>query len=239
MTFDSAADDAPYTHLAAWYDAVYAARGKDYEAEASWITERWPNADSLLDVGCGTGEHLRYLALHYHVAGVDLHDEMIRLARLKLPGVPLTQAPMTSMNLDRTFDLVTCLFAAAAYLPDEAALTSALERFAAHTAPGGHVLVEPSVLPDEIQPPQTQRDSFLDHGQPVTRTTTAQVDGNQLMVTFTFEHGEERRTVRETHTFSLFSREAYQRAFEAAGLTVRFERPGPGGRGLFIGERPA
>src|SRR5262245_45239111 len=44
------------------YDMVYIGRGKDFAAEARVIADivrtRRPDASSLLDVGCGTGQHL-------------------------------------------------------------------------------------------------------------------------------------------------------------------------------------
>ncbi len=47
------------------YDQFYEARGKDYAAEASAVTDlvrsRYPHADSVLDVACGTGSHLEPL----------------------------------------------------------------------------------------------------------------------------------------------------------------------------------
>ena len=53
-----------YTKTAKHYDAVYS--DKDYAGEsqrlASIIRERAPMARTLLDVACGTGRHLEYLA---------------------------------------------------------------------------------------------------------------------------------------------------------------------------------
>ena len=48
-----------FSKTAQWYDAIYSS--KDYKAESdavlSLLKEKYPDARSLLDVACGTGEH--------------------------------------------------------------------------------------------------------------------------------------------------------------------------------------
>ncbi|HXF35524.1 MAG TPA: hypothetical protein VN603_13210, partial [Candidatus Acidoferrales bacterium] len=59
-----------FTKTARYYDAIYAARGKDYESEADWIrasveAEFAERRVSLLDVACGSAAHLERLAPHF------------------------------------------------------------------------------------------------------------------------------------------------------------------------------
>ena len=88
------------------YDAIYSF--KDYAAEAGWLryllTEHGHPAGTLLDVACGTGEHLRHLRDHYRVEGLDLDPGMLDVARAKLPGVPFHQGDMRDFDLGRRFD---------------------------------------------------------------------------------------------------------------------------------------
>lgn len=57
-----------------FYDAIYA--WKDYQGDAvklhTLIEERNPGARTLLDVACGTGQHLEHLKERYEVEGVDV-----------------------------------------------------------------------------------------------------------------------------------------------------------------------
>ena len=83
-----------FSNSARIYDAVYSF--KDYRAEAErvheLIQERSPGASSLLDVACGTGKHLEQFRRWYpDVAGVDLDEGLVEVARERLDDVPLSR----------------------------------------------------------------------------------------------------------------------------------------------------
>lgn len=139
------------------YDLVY--RFKDYEGEArdlvAVVGERAPNAASLLDVACGTGEHLRLVRSSFdRVEGVDVEPDMVALARAKLPDVVVTEADMRTLDLGRTFDAVTCLFSSIGYLADAEEMRAAVTRMAAHLAPGGVLVIDGWIRPDAWRAPE-------------------------------------------------------------------------------------
>ncbi len=134
------------------YDLIYAAEGKDYLAEStearSQITERSPDAKSLLDVACGTGGHLRYLKDWFEVAGLDVDPTMLAQARNTLPGVPLIEGDMRTFDLARKFDAIVCLFSSIGYMKSRDDLEAALLRMASHLAVDGTLIVDGWVRPD-------------------------------------------------------------------------------------------
>ena len=73
--------------LAFYYDMMYA--GKDYQKEAQFVGDLLAEGGTvtkLLDVGCGTAEHLRFMALadrSLHIVGVDHSLPMIICAQEK------------------------------------------------------------------------------------------------------------------------------------------------------------
>ena len=81
-----------------------------FEALADLVASLRPA--SVLEVGCGEGEVLVRLgaALPEQVAGVDLREEPLELARERLPGVALTSGNAYSLGFDGGgFDLVICV----------------------------------------------------------------------------------------------------------------------------------
>lgn len=213
--------------MAPLYDAIYAARGKNYSAEAdrirSVIANRHPRAVTLLDVACGTGEHLRFLRPHFEIAGLDRHPAMVAAARQKLGGVMISEGDMTVFDLHRTFDVVTCLFASVSYLPHAAALAKAIDRMVCHLAPGGLLIIEPPVMPNRLQPPREQTDWFVVDGRRIRRITSAVHRGDALEIRFRFErHADSTPLFTEVHRIALFDQATYEHAFAEAGCTAEF-----------------
>jgi SAM-dependent methyltransferase len=67
--------------------------------------------DSVLDVGCGSGENLAALARanpHLVLSGIDVSREALALAVQRLPGVQFSQLDVQTERLNEHFDLVMC-----------------------------------------------------------------------------------------------------------------------------------
>lgn len=215
-----------FEHSARVYDLLYSF--KDYETEArdlvALIRDRKPAASSLLDVACGTGKHLELLRSAFpDVAGVDLNDELLAIARERLPDVPFTQADMRTFDLGRTFEAVTCLFSSVGYLRDDAELAEAVGRMSAHLTPGGVLIVDGWVRPDAWWPGfNVQALAETEGGVAAARVARTWREGDRTVLDMryliaTAEDGFEQE--QELHELTLFSDGAYRGAFEAAGLT--------------------
>lgn len=128
-----------FTAAAELYDAIYFTF-KDYVTESADIAQRirslHPTARTILDVACGTGEHTRLLATEhgFHVDGLDLNADFLRLARLKHPHGRFTVADMTDFSLAERYDAVICMFSSIGYVRTLPALERALCCFTQHLA---------------------------------------------------------------------------------------------------------
>lgn len=104
---------------------------------------------SVLDLGCGTGRHLAGVRadLGCEAVGVDVQTGLIRHGQATYPELELLLGDIRSVRLGRRFDLVLCLGNSLSYQLTDTDLQAAVETFAAHTQPGGHVLISTLMQP--------------------------------------------------------------------------------------------
>jgi SAM-dependent methyltransferase len=219
----------------------FAARGKDYVAEAGRVRDlirtRRPDARSLLDVACGTGGHLEVLRHDFDAEGVDLSDDMLALARQKLGPLPLHRGDMRTFDLGRRFDAVTCLFSSIGYLVGSSDLHQGVVNMASHLAPGGVLVVEPWLHPEQWRDgnldASAAKSADLATARVVASTRSGRVATLDMQWLFASAAGVE--SVHERHETGLFTVAEYEEAFRAADLGVEHDEIGLIGRGLFIG----
>jgi SAM-dependent methyltransferase len=224
-----------------FYDALYAF--KNYVAAAEQLHDLIgrlaPSARSLLDVGCGTGRHLEELQRWYTVEGLDIDAGMVTIARGRLPGIPIHQADMVGFDLHRQFDVVTCLFSAIAYVRTPDRLRAAVADMARHVRPGGLLLVEPWITPEQYSVGRVTA-NFVDEPElKIAWMYTSEIDGRVSVFDINYLIGtpEGIEHLTERHEMGLFTGQEYLGAFEAAGLTADHNAHGPFGRGLYVGVR--
>ena len=235
-----------FTQSAAFYDKLYAARGKDYrleaEALARYIRDVVPGARTLLDVGCGTGAHLAEFArLGFACRGIDADFKMVALARARCPDIDIEPGDMLALALPERFDAVVALFGTIAYARTEELLQNTIACLAAHLGEGGVLLVEPFLTFSEFTPGHVDG-VFVDEPElKIARMSVSKQLGHLAILDFHYlvasKTGIER--LFERHELGLFDEAAYRTAFDAAGLT--FETPNlpeiAFGRALYAGRR--
>jgi ubiquinone/menaquinone biosynthesis C-methylase UbiE len=233
-----------YSKSAPWYDLIYSF--KDYAGEvdrlrAMLAARAWRPVRRLLDVACGTGEHLRFLKEFFEVEGIDLNEDMLAVARAKLPDVPIHVGDMLDFDLGRRFDAVVCLFSAVGYLRNEDELQTAMARMARHLEPGGLLIVEPWITPEKVEPDRLHG-LYVDRPEvKIARMTDSRVEGRATVMDM-HHLVHTRRGVEyfvERHELTLFTHDEYVRSLEAAGLEVDSDPQGLIGRGLYFGRWPA
>lgn len=228
------------------YHRFYRARrGKDYAAEvaemAALIRDRRPGADSLLDVACGTGSHLEHFAREFDdVAGLELSEAMLALARPALPGVALHQGDMRDFSLGRRFTAMTCMFSSIGYLSDTAELDATLACCAEHLEPGGVLIIEPWWTPDRFIDRYVAGDVVTVDGQTIARVSHTVRDGRTTRMEIHWvvaDPANGPRHVVQEHLLTLFERAEYEKAFAQAGLDVEHVSRGPSSPGWLVGVR--
>ena len=212
---------------AAIYDAMARGQGKDYGAEAEAITDtvlaRRPEATSLLDVACGTGEHLRHLRSRFQVEGLELSEHMAAIARTKLgPDVPIHAGDMRSFDLGRTFDAVTCLFSGIGYARDELPLGRAITSMVRHLVPGGVLVFDAWLLPEQWIDGHRRAFAVNEEGLAMTRLDVSHRQGRVSVLDFNFTVATAAGVDRfnERHELTMHTADEYEAALAAAGCTA-------------------
>lgn len=203
-----------------YYNLFY--KDKDYAGEAAYVhglTQRHrPGAQSLLDLGCGTGRHDLLLAEHgYQVTGVDRSAEMLAVAESKAKGRPPEQVrpsfhlgDIRTIRLDRTFDAVVSLFHVISYQTTNQDLREAFSTARGHLAPGGIFIFDcwygPAVLTDR---PVVRIKRLEDEEIAVTRIVEPAMQPNDNLVDLHYEVLVRDKTSGAMETFQEIHRMRY------------------------------
>jgi SAM-dependent methyltransferase len=183
-----------FGNYARYYDLLY--REKDYGQEVAFVVavirKRCPDARCILDLGCGTGEHARFLAeLGICVHGVDSSASMLERARLRQQGLPpevarkliFSRGDVKEVRLGRTFDGIVSLFHVLSYQTRNDEIRDMLATAREHLRPGGVFVFDcwygPAVLTDR---PTVRVKRVEDDAISVTRIAEPEIHPNRNIV---------------------------------------------------------
>ena len=132
--------------FAKYYDFIYEDI-VDYDADVRYLERlfrrflpRKPR--SILDLGCGTGNHsIRLARRGFEVTGLDLSRAQLAVARGKARaarlGIRFVTGDMRSFRIPASFDTAVCMFGAFGYVLKPRDVLRALRTIRRHLVPGG------------------------------------------------------------------------------------------------------
>lgn len=142
-----------------YYDLLY--QDKNYQAEVNYIVsliqKHLLKANSILDLGCGTGKHAElFCEQGFVVHGVDLSVDMLEIAEKRRTGkenqLSFSHANIQDLKLNRKFDAVTSLFHVMSYQNSNQELIQAFKVAKEHLVDNGILIFDfwygPAVLTD-------------------------------------------------------------------------------------------
>lgn len=136
-----------YKDVAENYDRYLEVMYRDFDAHEGFqdfyleLAKKY-GKDGMIDVACGTGAVLLYLAEHGIIAdGTDLSEEMCRVcsdkAAAKNLNLRIFAGNMTDFDAGRKYSLVIIARSGFMHLPDQKSQIAALKNMARHLVPSG------------------------------------------------------------------------------------------------------
>jgi ubiquinone/menaquinone biosynthesis C-methylase UbiE len=140
-----------YKKYASYYDKIYAY--VDYKGESEFINwavkkHKTSEGNELLDIACGTGSHALILKNNFNITGVDINENMLRIAREKVSKANFILGDMKKLKIDSKFDVIICIFSAIHYNINYTELEDTLTNFYNHMEDGGILIYDLSFNTD-------------------------------------------------------------------------------------------
>ncbi len=228
-----------YKQFAKYYDSIY--KWKDYKADSIKLRVlikkyKTSRGKELLDVACGTGNHIQYLKRYFNITGIDIDIDMLRIARKKLPDIKFIRGDMRTFKLNREFDVILCLFSAIGHLKTYENLEKTIRNFSLHLKQGGLMIVEPFLLPEVFI--NNILDAYVidEPGLKLTRMNRSKRRGNIAIYDFHFLVGEKGkiRYFVQNIELGMFESGKVLKMMKNAGLKAKFLRKKTEYRGRYI-----
>jgi len=228
--------------LAKYYDRVYSFR--DYLDEAVRVQNLIikyleSGGNTLLDVACGTGLHLKHLKDDFSCTGVDISKAMLKIARKNAKGVTFKEADMKTLKLGKQFDVITCLLSSIGYAKTYSNLERTIRNFSKQLKKGGLALIEPSHANSVYikgEPRITIYDGKDAKIARINVTKIRQATAVLNMHILIAKRGKDAKYFIDKHELGLFGINKTLSIMKDAGLKSKYLKNGlMSGRELFVG----
>ncbi len=231
-----------YKEFADIYDLIYSF--KDYKKEVKKIKKlikKYKSTDGseLLDVACGTGEHLQYLKDSFICTGVDINEGILNVAKKKVKGVIFKQADMVNFDLNNKFDVIISLFSSIGYVKTYDNLEKTIVNFANHLKQGGVLIIEPWFTKSNYWVGHPGMTTYDGEDIKIARLNSSKIEDDLSVMDMHYLIVEKNKDVKyfvDKHELGLFDTDKTLELMKKAGLKVEFLKDGlMKERGLFIG----
>lgn len=208
-----------------------------------------PPGGSLLVLACGGGTNVANLKQRFSVTGVDLSEDMLRLARQLNPECTFVQGDMRTASLGREFDAVF-IDDGISYMRTRADLVAVFANAFRHLRPGGAMVVTADVFKETFEQNRTIVWPAITTG-PEHPAEVVIVENSydpdpgddtfETVMLFLIRENGALRIEKDLHVLGLFAASTWSEAIAAAGFTVRpvaYEESGHGYTS-FVATKPA
>lgn len=232
--------DQLYKKLAKYYDLIYS--DKDYRAEAEsihkLIQQSRKESKSLLDLACGTGNHIQHLKKHYQCTGIDISEMMLSIAAEKNPDCEFISGDMTDTVPGR-YDIIISMFSSIAYIKTYENFKRVAMNISNALAEGGIVMIQSWYESGKFTP-GIPFIKTIDKDTKLMRMAVAKVEGICSITEYHYLIYENNKIehVIDKHTMALFDIQTLINILGWNNISAKYIEPSTdNGRGLIIGEK--
>lgn len=231
-----------YRELAKYYDLLYS--WKNYKKEANQIKKliskyKKSDGNELLEVGCGTGHHLKYLKNNFSCTGTDINTGILNIAKKSVKGVIFKKADMTRLKPNKKFDIITCLFSSIGYAKTYQNLIKTIKNFAKHLRIGGIVIIEPWFTESTFKAGMPHMTTYDGKDIKIARLNVSKIRDNTSVIDMHYLIAEKKKEVRhfvDRHELGLFGIKDTLKVMKEASFKAKFLKNGlMKDRGIYIG----
>lgn len=238
-----------YKTYAKYYDSIYyESYGEWYKKQVNFVISQIKKnrikGKQLLDVACGTGNHVKFFKQkNYIVTGVDSNREMLKIAKKKVKGVKFIQQDMKKLRLNKKFDIITCLFSSINYNQNLKELKKTLTNFYNHLNDTGILIFDAGFVKENLKLGHRWVDGFEEKSYCLTRCSRSYIKDNKLIIPFVYVLQKDNKNIIEedTHKMGIYTINEVKKTMTKIGFKIKviFERSIKGGisekRPYFIG----
>lgn len=231
-----------YKDLARYYDLIYS--WKDYKKESLKLKKlikqyKQVKGNKLLEVACGTGQHIKYIRKDFSILATDINEEMLQVARRNNKSIAFRKADMVNLNLGKQFDVILCLFSSIGYVKTYAKLQKTLRNFAKHLKQGGVVIIEPWLTKSVYKAGLPSMTTYDGKETKIARLGVSRKHGDVSVMDMHYLVAEKDKEVKyfaDRHELAMFDINIFLKLMKEAGMESRFIKNGlMPKRGLYIG----
>jgi ubiquinone/menaquinone biosynthesis C-methylase UbiE len=178
-----------YEKYAAYYDKIYA--NVNYEGESEFINwavneHKTSSGIELLDVACGTGSHALILKNNFNITGVDINENMLKIAREKVPEANFIHGNMKQLEIRSKYDVLICIFSAIHYNTSYKELERTLTNFYNHIENGGILIYDLSFNTDNWIEGIVSVDTVVEEELKIARICQSRLENGIFNANFVF-----------------------------------------------------
>jgi ubiquinone/menaquinone biosynthesis C-methylase UbiE len=163
----------------------------DYNGESEFINwavkeHKTSPGIELMDMACGTGSHAEILKNNFKVTGIDINEDMLNIARHKVPEADFIHGNMKKLKLEAKFDVVICIFSAIHYNTNFSELEKTLKNFYNHLEEGGILIYDLSFNTENWIEGLVSVDTVVEDKLKIARICQSQLTNGIFKANFVF-----------------------------------------------------